>query len=432
MTASGFASFVQRHKTELIIFSGALLIRVLYVVLIQAVSGAHGFISHADAYFFYYRAALNLLEHHVLSIAEMAPYYPDAYHTPLYALFLAGLIALKVPLGGVVLVQSVFSSLTAVLAYRIGIILSRRAWIGVFAAVLVALEPMSLYWNGLLMSDVLFGFLLTVSYYLLITGRYRISAVALGLSALTRPIMLYLAPVFFLAMVFGEFRRERTFWENSARTLASFAIFVAIIFPWFVHNKITSDTWAFTSAGWYEIYVAPLQEFTKRYGYEVPDVETLGASDFSRFNFSYSSRYRDVALPLIIQHPIQYGLTHLSRSARSVVTNRYEYLVNVVIKSQVPSLYERFSSIFSLLLVVGWLFWIIVYLLCAVAFFEKEIRIWWFFLAGLFLINILLSGGINPGGAEMSRYMLGLHAFFFAFAGVGVQVISRWRNSFNE
>ncbi|OGG72620.1 hypothetical protein A3A38_00035 [Candidatus Kaiserbacteria bacterium RIFCSPLOWO2_01_FULL_53_17] len=425
MTTNGFASFVQRHKIELIIFSIAFLVRALYAVLIQALSGSHGFISHADAYFFYYRSALNLLEHHVLSIAEMAPYYPDAYHTPLYALFVAGLLALKMPFVGIVLVQSVFSSLMAILTYRIGRILSRSRWIGLAAALFVAFEPMSLYWNGLLMSDVLFGFLLTTSYYFLMTDRYRMSAAVLGLAALTRPIALYLAPVFFLAMLYGDFRRGRSIGENSTRTLASFAILVMVVSPWFVHNKSTADTWAFTSAGWYEIYVAPFQEFTKRYGYEVPNVETLGASDFSRFNFSYSSHYRDVALPLIIQHPLQYGFTHLSRSARSVVTNRYDYLMNVVIKSQFPSLYERFSNVFSLLLAAGWLFWIVVYLLCAVAFLRQETRRWWFFFAGLFLINILLSGGINPGGAEMSRYLLGLHALFFVFALIGAQWL--WR-----
>lgn len=424
-----FVFWFASYKIELAIFAAAFLVRALYILGIQASAGAHGFISHADAYFFYYQAARNLLEHHVLSIAQAAPFYTDAYHTPLYALFVAGLLALKVPLAGVALVQSVLSSLMAVVTYRIGIILSHRMWIGLAAAFLVALEPMSLYWNGLLMSDVLFGFLLTASYSLLMTDRYRMSAMALGLAALTRPIALYLAPLFFITMLYVDFRRGRSLWENIARTLASFAILVAVIFPWFVHNKITSDVWSFTSAGWYEIYVAPLQEFAGRYGYSVPDVAAMKAPGFSRFDFSYASHYRDAALSLIAPHPIQYGITHLSRSIRSMTTNRYEYLVNVVVASQFPGLHERLSGVFSLLLAVGQAFWLLVYFLCAIAFFEKGTRIWWFFFAGLFLVNILLSGGINPGGAEMSRYMLGLHAFFFVFAGIGAELLWRKRNA---
>ena len=65
--------FIAAHRTEILIFTGAFIIRALYVFAVQLLSGTHGFISHADAEFFYYRSAVNLVEHGVFSVAPSAP-----------------------------------------------------------------------------------------------------------------------------------------------------------------------------------------------------------------------------------------------------------------------------------------------------------------------------------------------------------------------
>ena len=89
----------------------------------------------------------------------------------------------------------------SVLIYRIGQILNFPYSVSVWAAVLAALEPASVYWNNLLMSDYLFAFLFIWSVYEFFMARYYSFALLLGLATLTRPTSLYFFPLFLLVML---------------------------------------------------------------------------------------------------------------------------------------------------------------------------------------------------------------------------------------
>src|SRR5262249_41858391 len=144
----------------------------------------------------YYGIAKNLILHHAFSVAESAPFYPDAYHTPVYPFFIAALLYLSVPLFGVVLVQDIFAALTVVLIYRLAREMFASRAVALSAGILALLEPMSIYWSGLLMSDVVFAFLMILSFYLLYREFWVSTGIVLGLAALTRPIAILFLPSF--------------------------------------------------------------------------------------------------------------------------------------------------------------------------------------------------------------------------------------------
>ena len=422
-------SFISAHRTEVLIFTGALTIRALYVFAVQLLSGTHGFISHADAEFFYYRSAVNLVEHGVFSVAPSAPYFPDGYHTPLYSLLVAPFIFLRIPLLGIVLLQSIIAAATVVLVYITSLEITKSNKLSIAVAGIAALEPMSIYWNGLIMSDTIFAFLMSCAVLLLIRQRFFASSFALGLAALTRPIALYFAPFFFCMMVYQMYRSHST-GRHIARDLSlGIVIFSLTIVPWFVRNKIVFNEFAFTSAGWYELYVAPMAEFAQARQLQVPEIgsELTPEQSLLRFDFKYSPQYKAAFMSVVAHDPFGYFVTHVERSIYSFFSNRYDYLVHVVLQSQAPSLYTSLTFMLPIVLFLGSAFWIAIYFLGLCAYGDASLRPWWFFFWSLIGVNALLSGGINPGGSDMSRYSLGFYAFIFMLAGVGLMQIAKWR-----
>jgi 4-amino-4-deoxy-L-arabinose transferase-like glycosyltransferase len=416
------AVWLRTHKVEVLVFLGAFLIRAVYAVIIQIKSGSHGFIAFSDAEYFYYTAAKNLLQHHVFSIAQSAPYYPDAFHTPLYPAFIAGLLWLKAPLFCIVLIQDLFAAATVSLLYRIALTLSRSYAIALTAAILASLEPMSIYWSGLLMTDIFFAFWMTMSFYLLIREKTLGAAITLGLATLIRPIGLYFSPIFALFICYKLYKKgktPKTMVQNGALFLIAFAVVVS---PWFVRNKIDFNTWSLTSAGWYDIYYYPVSAFAAERGIaqNARVIDTNGDKEFTRFGFQYAPYFKSESLAVIHDNLLTYLVFQIKRSFSSFFSNRYEYLLQVIIKSELPGIYAHLPApVLSLFLRGGEVFWLIIYTLVCAALFSRKHLYWWVFFAVLVCINALISGGINPGGTDMSRYALPFYAFFFTFAGIG-------------
>ena len=115
------------------------------------------------------------------------------------------------------------------------------------AAFLVALYPNVLYYTIHFSSEPLFTLLLTITVLVLLDAveHHRLACyggagLALGLAALTRPIGLYFAPLFALAVVWSS-RRE---WRHVLSGLTLFAIGMAmVIAPWSVRNYRVHDRW---------------------------------------------------------------------------------------------------------------------------------------------------------------------------------------------
>lgn len=122
---------------------------------------------------------------------------------------------------------------------------------------LYALNPLLLEYSCQILSEVSFVFLLTLNVWLFAqlhrqmqvagvrSGLIGLLGVVVGLAALVRASMLYLAVLPFLYFLF-----ERGAWRERVYHMVLYGVGVAlIIIPWLLHNRIYYHTWRLTLSG---------------------------------------------------------------------------------------------------------------------------------------------------------------------------------------
>ncbi len=169
---------------------------------------------------------------------------------PLTSLFYAAiyLLAGKEPYIGVFF-NTVLGALSAVMTYKLAVRLLHRHGVAVLAGLLLAVDLAFLDANVSLMSEPLHNFLLLVGLYwfsaFLQNGRWQgllITALALCLGMLVRPIMEYLAPVLAVAAVI--YRRK--LWPKAAVLVA---LCVIPVVGWSLRNLHYNDNFNFSMDG---------------------------------------------------------------------------------------------------------------------------------------------------------------------------------------
>lgn len=174
----------------------------------------------------YIAAAWNLVHHGVLSTTQpqATTPFPDAYRPPGYP----WLLALCMRLGGdgwyplTLQVQALLGTATVVLTGLIG-----RKWLpapaALAAAALLALWPHHVVASGALLSEVLFGFALSLALYLYACERLALAGIAFGVAALVNPLVALFPPA--LALLHRRCRPKR----RLGVFLALFALPVALM-----------------------------------------------------------------------------------------------------------------------------------------------------------------------------------------------------------
>ncbi len=199
--------------------------------------------------------ALNIIEHGDFSDPDQTT--PNNFRAPGYPLWLAliylifGSFKFAVPVGIIIF------SFTAPLTYLIAKELFNEK-VALISGLLVALEPWSVFLTGTIMSEQLFMPVFLLSVYLFIRylkydlrNSFYLSALFFGAATLTRPYILYFWLVF---MLIAFFKKQR-FWQYLKITALATMIFVFIIAPWAIRNKIVLDTWQFSSVPALSLYV---------------------------------------------------------------------------------------------------------------------------------------------------------------------------------
>jgi len=381
----------------------------LYAVFVQAKFGSQGFLAYSDAFSFYLPLTKNLLENHVFSMSSAPPYVPDAYRTPLYPFFLAAFLLFKLPLFIISFAQNILAGVMVVLVYRIGLAIFKNEKIGLFAAATTALEPMSIYWNNLLMSDYLFAFLFISAFYLFLVKRYYLFALTLGLATLTRSIGAYFFPLFLIEMLWRGIG-----WKKIILTAL---IFYTTLFPWMLRNKIVFNTWELSTASWYNLYGVVTQIFADKEGFVLPRPESL-PYDPASVPF-----YKQHFFEIIKERPLAYVKFYKSVVLQSLFKNPYAYFSEYVLKQKFPGFSRGFLSyVVDFVVASAWLLWMAVYIFALSGWLIKETKLWFYLIFLIILFNIFSLGALGLG-ADMSRYMLPLTPFILLFAGAGFNFI---------
>ncbi len=430
--------FLKEHKIETFLFLTAFGIRFLYALFVQIKFGGEGFLAYSDAFSFYLRSAENLINHGVFSLNTDAPYMPDAYRPPLYILLIAGVLWARLPLFLVIFFQNIIAGFTVILIYKMGFLIFDSKKVGLFSALVVSVEPMSIYWNNLLMSDYLYAFLFILSFYLFVLKRYFLFSFIFGLATLTRSVGFYLFPLFLLAMVwrFYSKRKEEMINNNSSSELTyekiifpwshdlkvgavSIIIFFAILFPWMLRNKIVFNTWELTSASWYNLYGNVTSQYADKKGFILPRPEAPSGyprKDISNYDFALVPYYKEHFWKIFKENPLEYIKFHSSLVIKSLFKNPYKYLSEYVIRPKFPQIFESYlGNIITLLALIGGFFWYVTYFLSLIGFFDRKIIFWSSLFISILAVNAVSLGALGIG-ADMSRYMLPLSPFLFMFA----------------
>ncbi|MDO8594558.1 MAG: hypothetical protein Q7R93_03515 [bacterium] len=407
---------LKKYKIEISLFLLAFLIRFAYAVVVQTLFGSHVFISFSDAEMYLHEAG-NLLNYHTLSQAFISPsLLPDPLRTIGYPLFLSIFVWLKAPLLLIVSAQNILVGLMAVMVYRMGVTIFASRTVGIIAGILFSIEPMSIYWNNLLMSDTLASFLFLLAVYLFVSERYYSSAVAMGLAALTRSVNLYLFPLFLVMYIYRN--RAALFshfsdWSNRAlawrKVLLIGLVFFATLSPWLIRNKLQFDTWQLTSNGWFAIHYFPSAKFAESHGipylwpkipndyYHGPNREVYYYFDFVNVPF-----YKQYFSDLVSAYPIDYFRFHILSAVKGFDNHDYGYIMKYVLLAKLPQFNESFGEA---LVIIGRCLWFFAYGFLIFGFFAKGKRDWQFFLLSFYLANNLLTGYISTVSAG-GRYNL--------------------------
>ncbi len=402
----------QRHRILVWLFLFGFGIRFVYALAIQITVGSQGFTAYSDAAV-YLREAHNLLEHHILSQNTTPPFLPDALRTPLYPLFLALGLILKLPLLGIIILQNIMAGFMNVMMYRLGIILFKKKWVGIVAAVLMSIEPMSVYWNNLTMSDYLFSFLFLWSVLTLFQSRpYRMSFL-LGLATLVRPIGLY----FFLPSVLILLFQKRQQWREKhtwLQIVGCIGIVFLCIVPWMIRNATVFGTASLSSAGWFNLHEVTLRSFAEQHGIPFSSAPYTSAADPNGYHFANVPFYQEDMKKTVQTMPWTYAQFHISTAWQGLFDHDYDYLAHDVIRVKLPAL----ATMADRLVVVGNVWWLLIYGMSVIGIFAARRDITPYFFLLCIGMNLVLVGALSVQSG--SRFNLPVMPFFFLLAGYGI------------
>lgn len=433
-----FIAFWRKYRAEILIFLAVFGVRFVYSLVVLFGFGQDAFVSYLDAEVFV-REASNLLEYSVMSQFPDPPFLPDPLRTPFYIWFLALFLKLGFSYFGIVTVQNLLTALSGVFLYRIGAAVFRDRLPGLIAAGLFAVEPSSVYWSNMLMSDVLFAFVFITAVFLFVHKRWYESAAVFGLLTLTRPLGLYLFPLLLFMTVVTYFHanaagvRER-FTRTGVlplllRLVLMSMIFALLVSPWMLRNKVLFNHFELSTAGWLNLYLFSVKEFAARRGTELPmpqAPESYHPESYRGvlYNYEFESAefFKERTGEVLRQFPVAYPAFHIFSGLRGLLNHDYRYLFDHVIRPTVPSFPARTGEV---AIGIGNALWFIVFAGVLAGFFFRGSRHWPLFFATLALVNTLLigyNGVISSGG----RYQLPFVPLLLLLGTYGAVRSYRW------
>ncbi len=404
----------------------------------------------------YQNLANNLIYHQTLAITPTPPYLPTSFRTPIYPFWLAFIYLIFRSYNAAVFIGAFIFAISAPIAYFIGREIFTEK-IAMIAAFISGLEPWALYQAGFLAAEQIFMpiFLLSIYFFCryLKSGKtlqLYLSSLILGIAVLTRPAALFFVAIFiFLAFIF-ELRHS--IWQSFRASALIFLIFIAVLTPWLIRNKIVLDSWQFSSASSIRIfndYIMLEQYLGKTKPGEVVDMyerarQLLGIkSDWDTMSVENSQKMNRVALGeiksnfgsflkmysqniLLFFFKNSYGniFFDLKISGANIQSDIGRNLSNKDFAGLLALIKD--ASIGSKILIVLAFFWPLIVVLAIIGIFAKfkadpRNLIFWFLILwiGYFLA---FAGNLR----DISRYKLAINAPLFMLAVFGFYKIKNY------
>ena len=205
----------------------------------------------------YMRLGANLAAGRGFTQAVTPPYTPDLRRTPVYPGLLAALFTFTGPNASAAALMNVTLGLVTLLAVCWGVARRFGERAATITGLLLALDPLSLAYHTLVLTETTFALLLALAVAVLAasSGSWRRGALAgaiLGVAALCRPIGLFLpialAPIFLLG------RRAGDGLARTAALCAMLAAYGVITGLWLVRNYAVFGAPVMTSLGGVNLY----------------------------------------------------------------------------------------------------------------------------------------------------------------------------------
>ncbi|MCM8778016.1 MAG: glycosyltransferase family 39 protein [Candidatus Omnitrophica bacterium] len=216
-----------QRKKLLILFITSFLMRVAFVITLK-----NEF--YFDDEFEYYRIVQNFLTGRGFFVSEGL----KGFRPPLYPFVLSVLFFLRFNLTGIRIFQCFISSITVCFTYLTAKkLFSER--IAIWSGIVASIYPFFVFYNGFLLTETFFIFLVVLSIYPLINFSDRPSSsvksgISLGLAGLCRPTMQLYLPVSLLHIAC-----EREKWRIKIKKMFFISLFFALtLTPWIIRNYI--------------------------------------------------------------------------------------------------------------------------------------------------------------------------------------------------
>ena len=210
----------------------------------------------------YHQLALNILEHGSFSQSLTPPLEPETIRTPAYPFLLSGLYHVAgIRPHALVAIQIALSLVTMLAGCRIASLLfGARA--GLLTAIFLALDPVSLYYSQVMLTETLFGTALTLCLLGMVYALRHPSlwypcwaGICLALATYTRPTGYYLG-MLLPVILFLVIRRSKGWRQAFASAALMWLLFAAMVGGWQLRNYVSTGSAQFSQAKNQYLFIA--------------------------------------------------------------------------------------------------------------------------------------------------------------------------------
>lgn len=290
--------------------------------------------------------AQNINKNHFFSVDNVRP---ETFRTPGYPLLIYLCHIISNSFYFIIFVQILFSATIAILIWLMAKKLLPPK-VAIFVSLCFSLAPSTIFHSTVILSEVSFVLFFLLSFLILFftinsKRNFFLSGIMLGISALIRPVSLYL-PILFLIFIFFSPLREK-----KRKTLYSFIIFfilgfALIVTPWYIRNWEKVGVWGFSSINTYNMAYYNVKDFVaQKFGANSQEVLSYNSAlmeipEPMAKSFEQSNKLKSIFMPYLKKYPVSYTIFHITTTTKFFFSSSVRY---IVLQLQIPAIQNTFG-----------------------------------------------------------------------------------------